>query len=116
MLVFFGDSELVVNQDKNKHGIKKCRLKAYAKKVWDLIDCFQAFDITFIHREKNHREDSLTLIVSMFILGDPEMPNSYKVSMLYTHVVPDNRGALQVFENDNKDHFFFVGLEEKEEE
>lgn len=47
-LCVFGDSEIVVNQVKNIYKIKKCRDKAYARKVWDLTDHFQAFDITFI--------------------------------------------------------------------
>lgn len=37
----FGDSKIMANQVKNKYGIKKCQLKSYAKKVWDLINHFQ---------------------------------------------------------------------------
>lgn len=87
----------MINQVKNRYEIKKCTLKAYTGKVWDLIDNVQAFNITFIHREKNHREDSLVVIASMFILGDSEISNSFKVSTFYRHVVPDNEEALQVF-------------------
>lgn len=111
----FGYSELVVNQVKNKYGIKKCRLKAYAKKVWDLINRFQAFNVTFIHWEKYHRENSLAITASMFSPGDLDIPNSFKVSILYRAIVPDNEGALQVFENDERAHFFLVRLEEQEE-
>ena len=72
-LYVMGDSKFVVNHIKNKYRIKKFRLKAYAKKVWDLIDTFEALDITFIHREKNHREDSLADSTSMFILMSKTM-------------------------------------------
>ena len=33
---------------KNKYGIKKNRLEAYSKRVWDLIDTFEAFNITLL--------------------------------------------------------------------
>ena len=113
-LSIFGDLDLVVNQVKNRYGIKKCRLKAYAKKFWDLIDHFKAFNITFIHREKNHKVDSLGVTTSMSIPSDPEMPNSFKFSTLYKLVVLDNEEALQVFETDEKVHMFFVGSGKKE--
>ena len=89
-LYVLGDLELVVNQVKSIYGIKKCRLKAYGKKFWDLIDHFQAFNITFIHREKNHKVDSLGVTASMFIPSDSKMPSSFKVSTLYKLVVPKN--------------------------
>jgi hypothetical protein len=110
-LSVFGDSKLVVNQVKSKYGIKKFQLKEYSKKVWDLTDHFQAFNITFIHREKNHNPYSLAIIASMFSLCDPEMTNSFNVSMLYKPTILDNEGALKVFENDENGHFFLVGLE-----
>ena len=37
-LCVMGYSKIIVNHIKNKYGINNCRLKAYAKKVWDLID------------------------------------------------------------------------------
>lgn len=80
-----------------------------------MIDNFQAFNITFIQKEKNHREESLVVSASMFILDDFENKNSFKVSTLYQHVVPNNEEALQVVENDDQTHFFFAGSEEEEE-
>lgn len=64
-LSVFGDSKLVVNKSRAYMELKKCRIKEYSKKVWDLINHFQAFNITFIHREKNHSVDSL--IVTTFV-------------------------------------------------
>ena len=69
-LYIFAYLDIVFNHVKNKHGIKKCWLKEYIWKVWDLINIFEAFNIKFIHREKNHREDSLAVSVSMFIHDD----------------------------------------------
>lgn len=70
-LSILGYSKLKVNHIKNKYGIKKCRLKAYAKKVWDLIDTFKEFNITFIHRERNHRADSLVVFSYLFVPNNP---------------------------------------------
>lgn len=71
-LYVFGDSRILINQIKNKYGIKKRILKAYTRKVWDLIENFQAFNITLIHRKNNHKEYSLALFVSMFVLDSSE--------------------------------------------
>ena len=107
--MWFWRFNLVVNQVKNKYGIKKCRLKAYSRKVWDLIDHFQAFNLTFIHREKNHMTDSLAVTASMFISDDYEITNSFKVLILYRLNVLDNEESLQVFENDEHAQFFLKG-------
>lgn len=54
----------------------------------------------------------MAITTSMFIPGNYEIPNSFKVSTLYGPVVPYNEEALQVFENDKHAHFFSVGPEE----
>lgn len=84
--------------------------------MWDLIDYFQAFNLTFIHRENNHKVDSLAVIASMFIPSDYEMENSFKVSTLYRPIVPDNEKPLQVFGSDEHAQFFFIGTKEKEQD
>ena len=53
ILYVFGDSNGMANHVKNKYGMKKCRLKAYATKVLYLIEIFKALNIMFIHRENN---------------------------------------------------------------
>ena len=72
-LFVFGYLDLVINQVMNIYKINKFRIKAYSKKVWDLIDNFQEFNLTFIHKEKNHTTYSLELIASIFIIGDYEI-------------------------------------------
>ena len=86
----FGDSKSVVNQVKIIHGIEKCRIKVYVKKLWDLINHFYAFNITFNEREKNHCADSFVVTTSMFTPRDLEMRNTFMVLTLYKIVVPDN--------------------------
>jgi len=106
----------MINQVKNRYGINKCRLNAYAKKNWDLIDNFQAFNITFNHKEKNHKANSLEATTPMFIPGDSKTPNSFKVSTLYQPIILDNEEALQVFENDELAQFFFASSEEEKKD
>jgi ribonuclease HI len=45
----FGDSKLIINQDKKIYQAKKHRLKKYMNEVWDLL----ALNISFIPREEN---------------------------------------------------------------
>lgn len=52
-LVGMGDFELVVNHIQKMYIIIKKRLKAYARRVWDLIQTFNSFNIIFISRERN---------------------------------------------------------------
>jgi ribonuclease HI len=54
-LVVTGDSELVINHIKKKYRIKKEKLKHYARRVCELMDSFNSFNISFIPREKNKK-------------------------------------------------------------
>ena len=113
-LCIMGYFELVVNHIKNKYGIKKCRLKTYAKKVWDLIDSFEAFNIIFIHRVKNHQVDSLVVSTSVFLLDVASNENSFQVKALFWPTIPNNNDSLQFFDNDEKMMKFLASLEGEE--
>ena len=84
----------MINKINIRYEINKCRLKDYSKILWELIESFQAFNVIFIHRE-----DSLAITASMFILGYLNVSNSFKLSTLYQPTIPNNKEALQVFEN-----------------
>ena len=50
----YGDSELVVQQVRDKYQVKQDLLKVYRNEVWDMIDnFFIAFNISFIPRDHN---------------------------------------------------------------
>ena len=49
----------------------------------------------------------------LFMHEDHEMPNSFKILTLYRPTIPDNEEALQAFENDEQDQFFFEGSKEE---
>jgi ribonuclease HI len=46
-LVVSGDSELVINHIRKIYNIKKEKLKLYARRVWDIIESFNSFNIYF---------------------------------------------------------------------
>jgi ribonuclease HI len=89
-VAFFGDSKLSINHVRNIYQTKKHRLKKYRNKVWDLIDnVFLAFNISFIQREHNQKEDSLTL--STITFRPPIGPNiKYQVEIRHRTSIPDN--------------------------
>jgi ribonuclease HI len=65
-----GDSELVINQVTQRSKIKKERLKLYFKRVTELMESFNSFNISFIPRDKNHKTNSLALVASLPNLDD----------------------------------------------
>jgi ribonuclease HI len=111
-LAVFGDSELIINQVKNIYQAKKQRLKQYRNEVWDLVDnFFLAFNISFIPREENQKEDSLALVVSTF--RPPIGPNiKYQVEVRHRTTIPDNIKHWQVFSDDLELQIFLQTIEE----
>jgi hypothetical protein len=68
--------------------------------VWDLIDnFFLAFNISFIPREENTRDDSLAISASHFRVPLPPKLR-YDVEVKYRPFVPDNIKHWKVFEDD----------------
>ncbi|XP_059076478.1 uncharacterized protein LOC131875815 [Cryptomeria japonica] len=59
LLSVFGDSELVISQIKQKYASKHLRLKQYRDAVWDTIELFDAFQISWIDRSNNIMADFL---------------------------------------------------------
>ena len=96
-LIMMGDSELVVNHVKNKCQVKKCKLKAYIRRVRKFVEYFSAFNVMFIHRHRNHRTYSLAILASLFNQNNLYMANPFKVGMLYRPIFPDNKEFWKVF-------------------
>jgi ribonuclease HI len=108
----FGDSELIINQVRNIYQDKQQRLKQYRNEVWDLIDnFFLAFNISFIPREQNQKEDSLALASSTF--RPPIGPNiKYQVEIRHRTTIPDNIKHWQVFSDDLELQIFLHTIDE----
>jgi ribonuclease HI len=66
-LKVFGDANMIIQQIKNTFQDKHVRLKAYGDEVWNLIDSFLAFNISYIPRAMNQLADSLAVSASTFI-------------------------------------------------
>jgi ribonuclease HI len=89
-LEIFGDSKLIINQVKKIYQAKQPRLKQSKNEVWDLVDnFFLAFNISFILREENQKEDSLALAASTF---KPPIGSNikYQVEVRHRTTIPDN--------------------------
>jgi ribonuclease HI len=111
-LAIFGDSELIVNQVKYIYQAKKQRLKQYKNEVWDLVDnLFLAFNISFVPKDANQREDSLSLAISTF--KPPIGPNvKYEVEVRHRTIIPDDVKHYQVFNDDLELKRFLQTIEE----
>ena len=64
-LKVFGDSEIIVKQIRNQIHCVSPHLKAYQNEVWDLLKCFNAFNIISIPRLKNAAADLLATCPTM---------------------------------------------------
>jgi hypothetical protein len=59
-------------------------------------------NISFIPRDKNQKEDSLSLVASLSNPDDVQRKTSFQVKRSFRPYVPDNQEYLQVFENDEE--------------
>ena len=87
-LAVFGDSKLIVNQVKDIYYTNQLRFRQYKNYLWDLVDNFiLAFNISFIPRDANQREDSLALVVSTFrpLIGQSV---KYEVEVRHKTTIP----------------------------
>jgi ribonuclease HI len=114
-LIVTGDSELIINQVTQKYNIKKERLKLYFKRVNELMEAFCSFNISFIPRDKNQKEDSLALVASLSNPDDIQSETYFQVKRVFQPSVPDNQEYLQVFENDEDLENFLVNENEDED-
>jgi ribonuclease HI len=81
-LIITGDSELVINHVTQKYKIKKERLKLYAKRVNELMESFSSFNLSFIPRERNQKDDSLAVVASLFNPDDFQDKNTFQVKRI----------------------------------
>jgi ribonuclease HI len=99
-LIVSGDSEMVINHIRKKYKIKKENIKYYAKRVNELVESFNSFNISFIPRDKNQKTDSLVVVASLFNPDDLKSQHTFNVKRIFIQSVPDNQDYLQVFQND----------------
>ena len=79
-LKVYGDVDLIIQQIKNSFQDKHVRLKEYRDKVWNFIDSFLEFNISYIPRAINQLFDSLAVSSSTFNPPLPTKP-SYEIQV-----------------------------------
>jgi len=76
-LIVTGNSKLIINHIKKKYKIKKEKLKFYAKRVNELMEYFNSFNMSFIPRDKNKKSNSLEIVASLFNPNDSQVKIHY---------------------------------------
>jgi hypothetical protein len=64
------------------------------------MEYFSSFNISFIPRDNNHKEDSLALLASLSNPNNIQGKMSFNVERDFQLSMPNNIEYLQVFEND----------------
>jgi ribonuclease HI len=110
-LKVFGDVDLIIQQIKNTFQAKHVRLKAYRDEVWNIIDSFLDFNISYIPRAMNQLVDSLAVSASTF---NPPMPAklNYEIQVKYRPSLPDNVKFWKVFDDDEELVIFLEVIDE----
>ncbi|HEX4850606.1 MAG TPA: reverse transcriptase-like protein, partial [Puia sp.] len=76
------------------------KLSNYRHRVWDLMEDFDAFNITHVPREQNHRADALAQAASTLEPLSISGLKRFSVELVSIPSVLDNVTNLQVFDDD----------------
>ena len=100
-LKVYGDVDPIIQQIKNTFQSKHVSRKAYNDEVWNLIDSFLAFNISYIPRAMNQLVDSLVVSYSTF---NPPLPAklNYEIQVKYRPSFLDNVKFWKVFDDDEE--------------
>jgi hypothetical protein len=107
-----GDSDLVIQQLKNKFACKSERLKGYRNAIWNLIEDLDAIDLIAIPREQNAKADELTVAASTLQLPDNLIDEQISVEVIFRPSVPNNMDHWQVFDDDKQMVKFLLHIHE----
>ena len=88
-LKVYVDIDLIIQQIRNTFQAKHVRLKGFRDEVWNLIDSFLAFNISYIPRAMNQLAESLVFSASTFNPPFPPKLN-YEIKMKYRPSFPYN--------------------------
>jgi ribonuclease HI len=97
-----GDSDLVIQQLKNKFACKSERLKRYRNAIWDSIGDLDALNFITIPREHNSKVDELAVAASTLQLSDGLIDENISVEVIFRPLVLDNLNHWQVFDDDKQ--------------
>jgi hypothetical protein len=111
-LLVSGDSELVVNQIRDKYEVHNPRLKQYHRRAKELIMTFLYFNIQVVTRATNHTADTLASAGSCFTSDFVRSIEDIKVQILHRPALPDNVDSCKVFYTDKQIYRFLQNKEE----
>jgi ribonuclease HI len=109
------DSELVVNQIRDKYEVHNPGLKQYHRRAKKLIEKFLSFNIQAVLRAKNHVVDTLALVGSCFTSDFVRSIEDIKVQILHRSALPDNVDSWKFFDTDKQICRFLQNKEEFED-
>jgi ribonuclease HI len=107
-----GDSDLVIQQLKNKFACKSERLKGYRNTILAMMDDFDALNLIAIPREQNSKEDELAVAASTLTVSDSLIDENISVEVIFRPSVPDNMNHWQVFDDDKQVIKFLTHMHE----
>jgi ribonuclease HI len=97
-----GDSDLVIQQLKNRFACRSERLKGYRNAIWNLISDLDAIDLIAIPREQNSKADELAIATSTLQLSESLIDENISVEVIFRPLVLDNMDHWQVFDDDKQ--------------
>lgn len=95
-----GNSQLVVRQVKSLYSCNDKKLLAYRKRVWDLMDGFEALNVRSISRRKKMVADALAILVSALQPDERTKLKIFSVELVVVPSILDNITNFQVFQDD----------------
>lgn len=100
MLKEKGDAKLIVKKVRALFSIKNERLKHYQNRVWDEMECFDAFSIKAMPRKFNSRANALAGSTTLLIPHPAFGTYKYPIELIHRPSVLDNASSWQVLKND----------------
>jgi ribonuclease HI len=85
-----GDSDLVIQQLKNKFACRSEILKGYRNAIWNLMEDLDDIDLIAIPREQNSKADELAVVASTLQLPDSLIDENISVEVIFRPSVPNN--------------------------
>jgi len=85
-----GDSDLSIQQIKNKIACNYERLKRYRNAIWDSMKSLDDLNLISIPRDQNFRADELAVDASNLQLSHELIKENISVEVIFRPSVPDN--------------------------
>jgi len=95
-IAVYGDSKLVIKQDKGKYQTKHPRMRAYQNVVLDILKVFSDYTLTCVPRIQNSIADALAKAASNLKIP-MNSSNKFQIHVKHHPTVPNNQRHWQVW-------------------